>query len=86
MYNRGAIEAVLSHRSGVGKTLRVERHTTRLAAQLKKQKALDPLCVTIPLHEKDVNEDDIVNILLKHQQPYGTPPRIFHIDIAPMVS
>ncbi|XP_072022383.1 E3 ubiquitin-protein ligase rnf213-alpha-like [Amphiura filiformis] len=81
----GAIEVVLSHRSGVGKSLRVKRHSAALREQLKGQVA-EPVCVTIPLHESQVNENNIVKILLQHQKPYGTPPRLFHIDVAPMVT
>ena len=87
-FNSGSVEVILSKEPGVGKTLQVHRRTDALRDKLTKSNKdiLDPLCVTVPLHEAYVKVDDVVAMLLPHQlSSYIAPPRIFHIDVAPMV-
>lgn len=39
--------------------------------------------VTIPLYEKTITIDNVVNILLQHTRPPGNlQPMIFHLDIS----
>ena len=74
---------VKSWRAGVGKTLHKKRLTEKLhslhAGVARTKKAV----VSIPLHEREINIDDIMNVLLQNTlHPGKIEPRLFHIDLS----
>ena len=47
----------------------------------------EQFCVTVPLQEANIDKDAIVKALLPHQdESFSSPPMIYHLDVAPMVS
>ena len=76
---RSCVRIVSSHRSGMGKSLYVQR----LAEQLKRISTAKPVHVIIPLHGPVVTADTVLNFFLDH---YSDPSCcIYHLDIAPNV-
>ena len=77
------MRVVKSWRAGVGKTLHKKRLTEKLhslhAGVARTKKAV----VSIPLHEREINIDDIMNVLLQNTlHPGKIEPRLFHIDLS----
>ena len=77
------MRVVKSLRAGVGKTLYKER----MVANLEKLRPGEPgqksTSVTIPLHEKAITTDVIMDVFLQETlSPRDHQPRIFHIDIS----
>ena len=77
------VRVVKSWRAGVGKTLHKKRLTEKLhtlhTGVARSKKAV----VSIPLHEREINIDDIMNVLLQNTlHPGKIEPRIFHIDLS----
>ncbi|XP_071137099.1 E3 ubiquitin-protein ligase rnf213-alpha-like [Mytilus edulis] len=85
-FERCGVRVVKSWRAGVGKSLYKKRMVTdlyKLITNITRRKASN---VTIPLHEKTINVDDIMDILLEETlAPRCHEPRIFHIDISHVV-
>ena len=80
------MEVVLSSRPGVGKTLKVQRYTEKLKRDILHDEDR-VACVTVPLQEAIVDKDAIVKALLPNQdESFSSPPMIYHLDVAPMVS
>ena len=81
---RCSVRVIKSHRSGVGKTLKV----IGLGEQIKKMKNLTqayngPLLVSIPLHCRRIDQTSVLMNLLEYTlEPQQKVSRIFHIDIA----
>jgi hypothetical protein len=74
MYFRCSVRVVKSWRAGVGKTLFKKRMV---------DKSTKTAHVTIPLHEKTINVDSIMDIFLKEiSLPQFHKPTLFHIDIS----
>ena len=71
----------------MGKTMFVKRKTKNL---VKHQKSMDKsdVLVTISVHDIEVCTDDIVKKLCHYEEkhPDRTKSRIYHFDIAPLVS
>ncbi|XP_072029083.1 E3 ubiquitin-protein ligase rnf213-alpha-like [Amphiura filiformis] len=79
------VEVIVSSRPGVGKSLAIKRYAQKLCKHLGRNSG-DKVLVTMPLQTAQVEEDIVVSALLPYQQAsYTTSPRIFHLDIAPMV-
>ncbi|VDI41573.1 Hypothetical predicted protein [Mytilus galloprovincialis] len=85
-FERCSVRVMKSWRAGVGKSLYKKRMVTdlyKLITNITRRKASN---VTIPLHEKTINIDDIMDILLEETlTPQCREPRIFHIDISHVV-
>ncbi|KAH3735719.1 hypothetical protein DPMN_042254 [Dreissena polymorpha] len=83
-FNRSSARIVKSSRAGVGKSLYVKRRAEALSIQFgQKLKNLDTKLVSIPLQEKNIDIDDVIQILLLHTPTPGMKTaRIFHIDIS----
>nr|KAG5700588.1 hypothetical protein BaRGS_015384 [Batillaria attramentaria] len=78
---RLCVRVVKSRRSGVGKTL----YKTRLGDRLKRSlpRGTRGFSVSIPLHCRVANTQDIAAMLLEHTlDPEHVLPRIIHIDIS----
>ncbi|XP_072028229.1 E3 ubiquitin-protein ligase rnf213-alpha-like [Amphiura filiformis] len=79
------VEVIVSSRPGVGKSLAIKRYAQKLCKHLGRNSG-DKTWVTVPLQTAQVEEDIVVSALLPYQRAsYTTTPRIFHLDIAPMV-
>ncbi|XP_072028224.1 E3 ubiquitin-protein ligase rnf213-alpha-like [Amphiura filiformis] len=79
------VEVIVSSRPGVGKSLAIKRYAQKLCKHLGRNSG-DKVLVTMPLQTAQVEEDIVVSALLPYQQAsYTTSPRIFHLDVAPMV-
>ncbi|XP_072028880.1 E3 ubiquitin-protein ligase RNF213-like [Amphiura filiformis] len=82
---RCTVQAVISRRSGVGKSTVVEGYVRHLRAKHR----VDPdveMCVTVPLHDKQVNNDAVVDMLLPYLKVDNSSiPRVLHFDVAPVV-
>ncbi|XP_071135692.1 E3 ubiquitin-protein ligase rnf213-alpha-like isoform X2 [Mytilus edulis] len=82
-FDKCTVRVVRSSRAGVGKTLFKDRMKKEMSKVLKLTPESRPHCLTIPLHEKKINIDDVVAVLLDEILPPHTRyPRIFHFDIA----
>ena len=68
----------------MGKSLFVRRMTKMLKEKFKKP-FTHPLCVTIPIHEPNVDCDEVMKSLLCHANPTKPFPQIFHFDVTPSV-
>ena len=89
---------VLSERGGMGKTMFVKRKTKDLtglinngheqSAQNRSTFTKDDVLVTVSVHDVEVCTDDIVEKLCQYEEKHAnkTIPRIYHFDIAPLVS
>ena len=71
---------VTSLRSGMGKSLYVQRMVEQLQAKIR---GVGKACVTVPLHGPKVTPDVVMNYLVKNVQESACT--IFHMDIAPTV-
>ncbi|XP_077980129.1 E3 ubiquitin-protein ligase rnf213-alpha-like [Glandiceps talaboti] len=75
---RSSVQAILSTRSGVGKSLSVQRLAEKLVNE-------QDGCVTIPVHSRRVDQSHIVeamqSVTIDHDNP---SPKIFHFDISPI--
>ncbi|XP_072028883.1 E3 ubiquitin-protein ligase rnf213-alpha-like isoform X2 [Amphiura filiformis] len=82
---RSTVQAIISRRAGVGKSTVVEGYVRHLRSKHR----VDPdveMCITIPLHDKQVDNDAVVDMLLPHLNVDDSYfPRVFHFDVAPMV-
>lgn len=87
MFSRCTVRIVKSWRAGVGKTLYKKRMVAemyKLVHNVHRRKSSN---VTIPLHEKVINTDNIMDTFLEETLPPRChEPRIFHIDISHVVS
>ena len=85
---RYAARVIRSERAGMGKSLCVNRLTSKLEEMLNQSDVTYPLCVTIPVHGPTVNIDVIMKSL-QHGSSCGdleySHPQIFHFDIASSV-
>lgn len=90
------VRVVESRRSGMGKTLFVNNCGSKLESymstsqdckfRMKRCQQKDTV-VTIPIHSVEVNTEKIVNRLLEYEEKEEyVIPRIYHFDIAPVVS
>ena len=74
------MRVVKSYRAGVGKSLKAQRISEILAREHRER---DDTTVKVPLHEKEVRKEAVLETLLE----YSSPPlqhkqRIFHFDLA----
>lgn len=75
-----SVRVVKSWRAGVGKTLHMQRQFEDLRTL---NHGTQTEVITIPLHEKVIDLDAIMEIFLQSIPPPGhTQPRLFHIDIS----
>ncbi|XP_061169274.1 E3 ubiquitin-protein ligase rnf213-alpha-like [Saccostrea echinata] len=77
------VRVVKSWRAGVGKSLHKKRLAEKLhglhGGVIRSKKAV----VSIPLHEREINIDDIMGVLLDNTlHPGKIEPRLFHIDLS----
>ncbi|XP_056014152.1 E3 ubiquitin-protein ligase rnf213-alpha-like isoform X2 [Ostrea edulis] len=77
------VRMVKSWRAGVGKTLHKKRLAEKLqslhSGVVRRNKAV----VSIPLHEREIDIDDIMTVLLENTlHPGKIEPRLFHIDLS----
>ncbi|XP_052062678.1 E3 ubiquitin-protein ligase rnf213-alpha-like isoform X2 [Mytilus californianus] len=78
-YERCSVRVVKSWRAGIGKTL----YKMRMVESLQQQVPTMENSITIPLHEKALNNDEIMDIFKDEiSPPQDYRPRIFHIDIS----
>lgn len=77
---RSCVRVVYSSRSGMGKSLFIQRMAEKLAS------GKDPhsVCVTIAIHGPHVSPSVVLHYLKGHYNDKW--PMIFHFDIAPSVS
>ena len=90
-----SVRVVSSDRSGCGKSLVVRRLSQQLevflnndivSRDLRTLDAEKPLCVTVPIHGKTVDQSAVVEALIPHALTANVPlSRIFHLDISPSV-
>ncbi|XP_061169142.1 E3 ubiquitin-protein ligase RNF213-like [Saccostrea echinata] len=78
------VRIIKSWRSGVGKTLYKKRLVEKLNLTHKKlDRGGRATTITIPIHEKRIEVDEIMSVLLQNTSPtMKTEPRIFHIDLS----
>jgi hypothetical protein len=77
------VRIVKSWRAGVGKSLYKKRMVAELYKIVPNIPRKKSSSVTIPLHEKAINTDDIMDIFQQETlPPQCHEPRIFHIDIS----
>ncbi|CAC5425101.1 RNF213 [Mytilus coruscus] len=82
-FERCSVRIVKSWRAGVGKTLYKKRMVADLYKLVPNIPRRMSSNVTIPLHEKAINTNDIMDIFLQETLPPRChEPRIFHIDIS----
>ncbi|XP_052062680.1 E3 ubiquitin-protein ligase rnf213-alpha-like isoform X2 [Mytilus californianus] len=78
-YERCSVRVVKSWRAGVGKSL----YKKRMVESLVKQVSSTQNSITIPIHEKTLNNDEIIDVFREEiLPPQIYRPRIFHIDIS----
>ena len=74
----------------MGKTMFVKRKTENLVKQTQQKNKItkDDVLVTISVHDIEVCTDDIVKKLCQYEEKHSdrTISRIYHFDIAPLVS
>jgi len=78
-----SVHLVKSHAAAAGKSLKVQRMQQKLENMMKEKPGDQlPLCVSIPVHRKQV---DVSSIMKRFRQVIPDPekpvPRIFHIDL-----
>ena len=71
---------MVSSRSGLGKSLYIERYKEHLERNYEGAKA-----ITVPLHDESVDYDGVVQALHSHIHRTTFAPRIYHLDVSPMV-
>ncbi|VDI01999.1 Hypothetical predicted protein, partial [Mytilus galloprovincialis] len=77
------VRVVKSNRAGVGKTLYQKRMVTELTRLTQRGYIQRPNNLTIPLHSKSVDVDEIMEQLMKRTSlPGNQQPTIFHFDIS----
>ncbi|VDH93225.1 ubiquitin carboxyl-terminal hydrolase 34 [Mytilus galloprovincialis] len=82
-FERCSVRVVKSWRAGVGKTLYKKRMVADLYKLVPNIPRRMSSNVTIPLHEKAISTNDIMDIFLQETLPPRChEPRIFHIDIS----
>ena len=70
-----------SWRSGVGKSLCKKRMSEEVLKMKQTARQTDAI-VTLPLHERTIDVDEVVEKFTKYTLKAGTTePRIFHIDV-----
>ncbi|XP_070190023.1 E3 ubiquitin-protein ligase rnf213-alpha-like [Littorina saxatilis] len=75
------VRVVRSKRSGVGKTLYKQRLTAKLKRTVPRERR--PVSITIPLHGRVADTEDMAACLLPHTlHPGDVLPRIVHLDIS----
>ncbi|XP_052215095.1 E3 ubiquitin-protein ligase RNF213-like [Dreissena polymorpha] len=78
--NWSSVRLVKSNRAGVCKSLYVKRVGERLVTEANELN-LETKLVSIPLQEKRINIDEVVQVLVEHTPLPGVEsPRLFHID------
>ncbi|CAG2226872.1 RNF213 [Mytilus edulis] len=89
-YNRGnkekvvgvddgsSVRVVKSWRAGVGKSL----FKRNMVAALQREQEIEECVVSIPLYDRNIVVDEVMEVLLAHNPPHVKQPRIFHIDIS----
>ncbi|XP_052216221.1 E3 ubiquitin-protein ligase rnf213-alpha-like isoform X4 [Dreissena polymorpha] len=84
-FNNSSTRLIKSSRFGVGKSLYVKRVGERLVSEAAKQN-VETTIVRIPLQEKRININEIVQLLREHTPvPGKKSARLFHIDISTKV-
>ena len=82
LYNcSSCVRLVTSLRSGMGKSLYIQRMVEQLQAKIR---GVGKACVTVPLHGPQVSPEIVMDYLVKCIQESACT--IFHLDIAPSVS
>lgn len=77
------VRVIKSWRAGVGKSLFKKRLTQELHKLIPSASEDHPNSLTISLHEKRLNTDEVMNVLLQCMlPPEMNVPRIFHFDIS----
>ena len=72
-----------SWRAGVGKTLHKKRLAEKICKLHTGTSRPKQAVVSIPLHEREINIDDIMHVLLKNTlHPEKIESRLFHIDLS----
>ncbi|XP_052242488.1 E3 ubiquitin-protein ligase rnf213-alpha-like, partial [Dreissena polymorpha] len=81
---RSSVLLITSRRAGNGKSLYVKRNAEKFKARFgPKSEQLETVLVTIPLQEKQIDVNEVIQTLSKFTPiPEKTTPRIFHIDIS----
>ena len=83
MFFRCSVRVVKSRRAGVGKSLYKKRMVAELCKLVHNVPRRKSSNITIPLHEKTINIDSVMDSLLKEiLPPRCQEPRLFHIDIS----
>ncbi|KAJ8315845.1 hypothetical protein KUTeg_007995 [Tegillarca granosa] len=79
-FDHSSVRVVKSWRAGVGKTLHMQRQLEDLRVL---NSGIQTEVITIPLHEKVIDLDAVMEIFLQSiLQPGHIQPRLFHIDIS----
>eukprot|EP00105_Crassostrea_gigas_P007930 XP_011422347.1 PREDICTED: E3 ubiquitin-protein ligase rnf213-alpha isoform X2 [Crassostrea gigas] len=77
------VRVVKSWRAGVGKTLHKKRLAEKLHSLHSGVVRTNKAVVSIPLHEREINIDSIMTVLLQNTlHPGKVEPRLFHIDLS----
>lgn len=83
LHFRSTVRVVKSCRAGVGKTLYKKRMVSDLDKKSGRNMRFDQKELTIPLHDKSIDLDEIMSALLAVTLPPGElRPRIFHVDLS----
>ncbi|KAK3096790.1 hypothetical protein FSP39_003301 [Pinctada imbricata] len=81
-YLKSSVRVVKSWRAGVGKTLYKQRMAEKIETLMMSSRRQTGGVITIPLHEREINVNEIMRILLEQTLRAGShEPRLFHIDI-----
>lgn len=84
---RCTVRVVKSLRAGVGKTLYKRRISEKLEELSKNVNRIGAAVVTIPLHERKINVDEVMASLLENTLPPNIEePRLIHLDLAQEVT
>ena len=78
--HRSCVRLVTSQRSGMGKSLYIQRMVQELQMTLK---SMGRTCVTVPLHGPEITPSAVMDYLEKHIQESACT--IIHLDISPSV-
>ncbi|XP_078611724.1 E3 ubiquitin-protein ligase RNF213-like isoform X2 [Branchiostoma floridae x Branchiostoma japonicum] len=85
-HQRSSVRVISSQRAGVGKSLVVQRLSEELKKRLPRGLRGRLSYIKVPLHEATVNNDAVLEALLRHSvNPASPSPRIIHLDISPLV-
>lgn len=83
LHFRSTVRVVKSCRAGVGKTLYKKRMVSDLDKKSGRNMRFNQKELTIPLHDKSIDLDEIMSALLAVTLPPGElRPRIFHVDLS----